>query len=113
MTTTTAKEPKAKELKTKEKMYECEVKRTRILSGQRSFFWKTKTVREAVEDNDTIFRCKDCHGEVKLLRRHVAHAAAPHVEHKLRQDSEYCEGGMYFKAADDGRTPRLSEFPVE
>lgn len=95
-----------------EKLYECEVKRIRVTNGKRSFFWKLKSVREALEDNDTEFRCKDCHGEVKLFRRHAAHAAAPHVEHKRRQDSEYCPTGMYFKAATDQRTPRLSEHPV-
>lgn len=104
---------KTAEKKTAEKIYTCEVKRTRIIEGQRSRFWKEKPVREAVEDEDVEFRCKDCHGAVKLFRKHVAHAAAPHVEHKLRQDSEYCAGGMYFKAATDGRTPRISEFPVE
>ncbi|HEY4357276.1 MAG TPA: hypothetical protein VGN16_16115 [Acidobacteriaceae bacterium] len=95
-----------------EKIYECDVKRIRIVNGKRYFFWKVKTVREALEDEDKEFRCKDCRGEVKLFRRHVAHAAAPHVEHKRRQDSEYCPAGMYFKMATDERTPRLSEFPV-
>lgn len=97
----------------KEIMYECEVKRIRIVDGKRSFFWKVKSVREAVEDNDTEFRCKDCHGEVKLLKRQVAKVAAPHVEHKLRQDSEYCPIGLHFQGATDGRAPRVSEFPVE
>lgn len=97
----------------KEKIYECEVKRIRVLQGVRSSFWKVKTVREAVEDNDAEFRCKECHGQVKLLKRHVAHAAAPHVEHVSRLDSEFCPEGMYFKAATDGRVPRLSESPVE
>lgn len=97
----------------KEQMYECEVKRIRIVDGKRSFFWKLKTVREALEDNDTEFRCKDCHGEVKVLKRQVARVPTPHVEHKLREDSEYCPTGMYFLAATDGRTARISEFPVE
>ena len=73
-----------------EKLYECEVKRIRVTNGKRSFFWKLKSVREALEDDDKEFRCKDCHGEVKLFRRSVAQVATPHVEHKRRQDSEYC-----------------------
>lgn len=96
-----------------EKLYECEVKRIKILEGKRSPFWKLKSVREAVEDGDSEFRCKDCHGAVKLFRRHVAHAPAPHVEHQLRSDSEHCPAGMYFKKAKDGRVPRLSEAPIE
>ncbi len=96
----------------REKIYECEVKRVRVLEGKRSFFWKLKTVREALEDNDVEFRCKDCHGQVKLIKRQIARAPAPHVEHKSLQDSEYCASGMLFQSATDGREPRLSEFPV-
>lgn len=95
-----------------EKLYECEVKRIRMVDGKRSPFWKVKTVREAVEDGDSEFRCKDCHGEVKLFRRQVARVAAPHVEHVHRSDSEYCPAGMYFRQATDGRSQRLSESPV-
>jgi hypothetical protein len=100
-------------MKVSEKIYSCEVKRIRIVDGKRSSFWKEKSVRVAVEDEDTEFRCKDCHGAVKLFRKHAAHAAAPHIVHLRREDSEYCPEGMYFKAATDGRAPRLSEFPVE
>ena len=95
-----------------EKLYECEVKRIRIVEGKRSPFWKVKSVRDAVEDGDLEFRCKDCHGAVKLFRRQVAHVAAPHVEHMERADSEYCAAGMYFRQANDGRSQRLSERPV-
>ena len=97
----------------RESFFECEVKRIRIIDGKRSNFWKVKTVKDALDDNDAEFRCKDCHGKVKLFRQRLAHAAAPHVEHTLREDSGYCPAGMYFRAATDGREPRLSEFPVE
>lgn len=97
----------------REKIYECEVKRKRLLpTGGYGPFWKTKSVIDAIADDDTEFRCKDCHGQVKLFRKHVAHAAAPHIEHKERSDSEYCPAGMYFREATDGREPRLSENPV-
>ncbi len=97
----------------REKIYECEVKRRRVSpEGGYKPFWKAKTVVEALADGDTEFRCKDCHGQVKLFRKHVAHAAAPHIEHKERSDSEYCPSGMYFREATDGRLPRLSEAPV-
>ena len=98
----------------REKIYECEVKRKRLLpGGGYGSFWKTKTVLDALADGDSEFRCKDCHGKVKLFRRHVAHAAAPHIEHVDRTDSEYCPSGMYFRDATDGRAPRLSEAPVQ
>jgi hypothetical protein len=47
-------------------------------------------VSEAVQEGVTEFRCKDCHGRVRLHARHVAHGPAPHVEHRSKQDSEYC-----------------------
>jgi hypothetical protein len=42
----------------------------------------------------------------------VGHGPAPHVEHRSRQDSEYCPAGMYFKQ-NPGRVPRLLTMPVE
>jgi len=97
----------------KDKIYECEVKRPYIVNGERVYLWRTKNVRDALLDGDREFRCKDCHGAVKLFRKHVEHAAAPHAEHIEKQDSEYCVAGMYFKEAKDGRKPRLSLMPVD
>lgn len=97
----------------KEKMYDCEVERIRIQDGKRSRFWKVKTVLEAIVDEDTRFRCRHCHGDVKLLRRNPPHAAESHVEHKSRYDAEYCPSGLQFQQATDGRTPRMSSAPVE
>jgi len=95
-----------------EKFYECEVKRRRVRESGRGYepFWKTKKVDEALVDEDTEFRCKDCHGAVKLHKRQVA--VGSYVEHKLKNDSEYCSSGWHFQAAIDGRTSRLSEAPV-
>lgn len=97
----------------KENIYECEVERRKKVGDSYEFFWKVKPVVEAIADEDSKFRCKDCHGEVKLFRKHVAHAAAPHIEHKYRSDSEYCPAGMYFRDAKDGRLPKLSDRPVK
>lgn len=97
-----------------EKLYECEVKRRRLRASGSGYepFWKVKPVAEALVDGDTEFRCKDCHGAVKLHKRKMATGPAPHVEHKLRTDSEYCVAGMYFQQASDGRSTRLSQSPV-
>ena len=99
----------------REKIYECEVKRRQRRKDGAGYepFWKLKSVQDAVDDNDTEFRCKDCHGAVKLHRRKVAHGPASHAEHLSRVDSEYCPAGMYFLKATDGRTARLSASPVE
>lgn len=98
----------------REKFYECEVKRRRVRAqGGYEPFWKVKQVAEALVDEDTEFRCKDCGGAVKLVRRRVANAPPAHIEHKLKIDSEYCRAGMAFLQAKDGREARMSSAPVK
>ena len=96
----------------REKIYECEVKRRRVkVGGGYEPFWKVKTVADAILDGDTEFRCKECHGPLKLHKRHTP-GAVSHVEHKLKSDSEHCPVGARFHAAADGRATRLSGTPV-
>lgn len=96
------------------KLYECEVKRRRVRAGGGyEPFWKVKTVADALTDADTEFRCKDCFGEVKLVRSNKAAGAGPYAEHKSKADSEYCPAGMHFQKATDGRTSRTSAHPVQ
>jgi hypothetical protein len=97
-----------------EKLYECEVKRRRVRASGSGYepFWKVKSLLDALVDGDTEFRCKDCHGAVKLHKRNLATGPAAHVAHKLRNDSEYCATGAYFLGATDGRAARLSGTPV-
>lgn len=98
----------------REKIYECEVKRRRVAaSGGYEPFWKMKAVAAALSDADTEFRCKDCHGEVKLLGRNGKTGTVPYVEHKVAADSEFCANGLLFRKATDGREPRVSEKPVQ
>jgi hypothetical protein len=97
----------------REKFYECEVKRRRVrASGGYEPFWKVKAIAEALDDNDTEFRCMNCGGAVKLFKRRSEDGPATHIEHKLKSDSEYCSAGMYFLKATDGRLARLSASPV-
>ncbi len=97
----------------REKIYELEVKRRRVrASGGYEPFWKVKPLADALIDEDTEFRCKDCGGAVKLFRRNVKSTHPAHVEHKLKTDSEYCVGGLHFRQATDGRTARMSAAPV-
>ena len=59
-----------------EKIYECQAKRRRLKTGGGyEFFWKLKTVLEAVSDEDAELRCSDCTGAVKLHRRHIDRCA--------------------------------------
>ena len=102
----------AKERETK--LYECEVERRRgKAGGGYEFFWKTKNVADALVDEDSKFRCKDCGGQVKLFKSHKVGGPASHAEHKDRADSEYCPAGMYFRQATDGREPKRSANPVQ
>lgn len=97
----------------REKFYECEVKRRRVrAAGGYEPFWKTKMVADALVDEDTEFRCKDCGGALKLFKRQMKSANPAHVEHKLKADSEYCVNGMHFLLATDGRAARMSSAPV-
>ncbi len=102
-----------KALTVPEKFYECEVKRRRLRANGPGYepFWKLKTLADALLDGDTEFRCKDCHGPLKLHRRHTA-GTASYLEHKLKVDSEYCQQGARFIEAADGRAHRQSATPV-
>ena len=96
-----------------EKIYECEVKRRRIAAkGGYEPFWKVKNVGEAIIDGDTEFRCKDCHGSLKLHKQRVQSGAPAYAEHTSKHDSAYCPGTTQFHAATDGRAMRFSEAPV-
>ncbi len=97
-----------------EKLYNCEVKRRRVRASGNGYepFWKIKSLVDALVDGDTEFRCKDCHGAVKLHKRNILNGPPPHVAHKLRNDSEYCVTGAYFLGSTDGREARISSAPV-
>ena len=95
-----------------EKLYECEVKRKRVRASGSGYepFWKVKNVEEALGDGDTEFRCKDCHGAVKVHRRHIANGPASHAAHKLKADAEHCAAGVLVREA--ASEARLSGTPV-
>ncbi|SNT09789.1 hypothetical protein SAMN05421770_104152 [Granulicella rosea] len=98
----------------REKIYECEVKRRRVKAGGGyEPFWKVKPVADALVDADTEFRCKDCHGAVKLLGKTNKPGSPAYVEHKLPEDSAVCANGLLFRKATDGREPGVSAHPVE
>src|SRR6266508_1364943 len=84
-------------MKEVEKIYSCEAKKLFVHEGHKRWNWITMAVADAITDGVKEFRCKDCHGAVKLHGKNVQHGPAPHVEHKSKQDSEYCPAGMYFR----------------
>ncbi len=103
----------SKEVVSEEKIYDCEVKRRRVRStGGYEPFWKVKTIAEALADGDTEFRCKHCHGELKVHKRAVTQGGGSHVTHKLKNDAEHCNAGTQLLAANDGVEQRVSSRPV-
>src|ERR1700747_3258495 len=98
-------------MKERESIYTCDVKKLFMRNGEKRKEWVTTTVSNAIRDEASEFRCNECHGAVKLYPKPLANGIAPHVEHKLREDSEYCAAGMYFKQ-NPGREPRISAAPV-
>ena len=94
----------------REKMLECEVKRRRVrVGGGYEPFWKVKHVAVALVDHDTEFRCKDCHGVVKVLGKTSKLGEPAYVEHKHASDAAYCVSGLAFQRATDGRVSRWAE----
>ena len=62
--------------KTEEKIYECPIRAKYLRDGRKVRDWKTVSVSDAISEGASEFRCKDCHGAVKLHGRHVAHGPA-------------------------------------
>ena len=56
-----------------EEIYECEVKKLFLRDGTKKWEWVRTAVAEAIAGDITQFRCKDCHGAVRLHGRHVLH----------------------------------------
>ncbi len=96
-----------------DEIYTVEVKRKFKVGDSYVLKWVERPVSDVIPEREsTVYRCKDCYGKVKLLDKHVSHAASPHAEHVSRQDSEYCPAGMYFRQ-NPGREARLSLSPIE
>ena len=75
--------------------------------------WVERPVSDVIPEKSTLeYRCKDCHGRVRLHGKNIPHGPSPHAEHMSKQDSEYCPSGMYFRQ-NPGRQPRMSLMPVE
>lgn len=86
---------KTKDKKSKEKIYECEVKRPFMENGQRIFKWIRREVY-LVDKGDPI-RCYECKGKVRLHRQIKKNGPKDHVEHRERADSEVCSLGHYYQ----------------
>ena len=53
-------------MKAAEKIYSCEVYKLFVLDGEKRWEWVVANVTDAIRDEVTKFRCKDCRGAVRL-----------------------------------------------
>jgi hypothetical protein len=88
-------------------MTQCEQKKRFMVGDKIEWKWIRVPVSRVVGTSYEAIRCVHCHGAVRLHQRQVEHGPKDHVEHRSRQDSEHCKGGVYF----DGEH-RTSSQPV-
>jgi uncharacterized protein with PIN domain len=94
----------------KEQMHECEQKKPFMVIGEpgkRVNKWAVVKVSDISAASKPEIRCMHCHGPLKLHKPKVPRGPMEHIEHKERQDSEGCEGGIYFKG-----THKMSQHPI-
>lgn len=89
-------------------MTQCEQKKQFMVGEKREWRWVQVPVSSVVETANKALRCVHCHGAVRVHKQKVEHGPKDHVEHKSRQDSGHCQGGIYFKPPH-----QLSSQPVE
>jgi hypothetical protein len=78
-------------------MNNCEQQKPYLQNGAEVKRWvvvEASTV-EGVPANK--LRCMHCFGAVRVYKQRVPHGPQDHVEHKSRQDSRGCLGGVYFE----------------
>ena len=90
-------------------MTRCEQKKEYRIDGHDSWRWVEVAASDVVGVSSEKIRCVHCHGAVRLHRQQVGHGPKDHLEHRLKQDSTHCMGGIYYK----GPPHQLSTQPVE
>jgi hypothetical protein len=78
-------------------MIRCEQRKLYKTDGLYEQRWKDVAVTEILQAAPQDIRCVHCHGAVRLHRQQAAQGPQDHAEHRLRQDSEGCRGGHYFR----------------
>jgi hypothetical protein len=87
-------------------MTNCEQKKQFMLTSKREWLWVEVPVA-LVGTSYAAIRCMYCHGAVRVHQQKVGHGPKDHVEHRSRQDSQHCKGGIHFQGEH-----RLSLQPV-
>ncbi len=88
-------------------MTQCEQKKPFRLTDKLEWLW-IKVPVSLLGTAYVAIRCMHCHGAVRIHLQKAIHGLRDHVEHRLRQDSEHCKGGVNFQGEH-----RLSLQPVQ
>lgn len=78
-------------------MTRCEQRKEYKVNDGYEWRWKEVPVSEALGAQAADVRCMYCHGAVRIHKQQVNHGPQDHVEHRSRRDSEFCQGGHYFR----------------
>jgi len=86
----------------KDMMIQCQQKKPHMVldenkkaTGQRENRWVTVDV-SSLKLTGVEIRCMHCYGAVRIHKQRKANGPADHVEHREREDSERCQGGIHF-----------------
>jgi hypothetical protein len=90
-------------------MIRCELRKLYKIDGEYESRWKEVPVAEATGALPEDIRCMHCHGAVRIHKQRIALGPRDHVEHRTKEDSEGCRGGVYFQ----GEPHRMSSRPVK
>jgi hypothetical protein len=85
-------------------MTRCQTKRRFKINGVKETRWVEVAVADIVGDEAAEIRCAHCHGAVKLQKAKADRGEEDHVTHRLRVDTDNCQGG---------RGQGMSSKPVE
>lgn len=91
----------------REPMTACEKKKQFMLGSRKEWLWVKVPVALLGTCYEAIRRMR-CHGAVRVNPQKVNHRPKNHVEHRPRQDSAHCRGGVNFQGEY-----RLSLQPVQ
>lgn len=85
----------------KDLMYQCQQSKPHVVfdenrkaTNKREMRWVT--IDASAAPLTAELRCVHCHGAVRLHKQKKPKGPADHVEHRDREDSERCKGGVHF-----------------
>lgn len=88
-------------------MTKCQKKKLFMRGENKVWEWVEVEVSSIISGARGDIRCMHCYGAVRVHKQQVEHGPVDHVEHRDRQDSEHCKGGIYFQGVH-----RISINPV-